>query len=58
MGKEFKPFTVEDFGLTPKDMEILVRGSQIFAGPGQAEPQEPAEPAEPEESDNADRSIP
>jgi len=56
MGKEFKPFTVEDFGLTPKDMEILVRGSQIFAGPGQAEPEPPA--PEPEESDNADRSLP
>ena len=43
MGKEFKPLTVSDFGLSPNDMKILVLGSQIFAGPREAEPEpEPA----------------
>lgn len=43
MSKEFKPVTVENFGLTPEQMTILVKGSQIFAGPHQAEPPEPTE---------------
>lgn len=43
MKKAFEPITVEDFGLTPEQMTILVKGSQIFAGPHQAEPPEPVE---------------
>ena len=56
MEKGFKPITVEDFELTPEQMQILVRGSQIFAGPHQAEPPDPDE--QPEEKDNADPGKP
>jgi len=55
VGKDFKPLTVEDFGLSPNDMKILVLGSRLFAGPPQTEPEETS-PAKPEEeSTNADK---
>lgn len=53
MKKDFKPVTVEDFGLTPEQMTILVKGSQRFAGPHQAEPPEPTEQPK---VDNGNRS--
>ena len=31
--KTFKPLTVEDFNLSPEDMEIIVEGAQKFLPP-------------------------
>jgi|GEM_PF-4172625 len=52
MGKEFKPLTVADFGLSPKDLKILVLGSQIFAGPREVDP-EPESAPTPAKDENA-----
>jgi hypothetical protein len=30
---EFKPLTVEDFGLKPEEIQELVEGAQTFIGP-------------------------
>lgn len=57
MGKEFKPLTVQDFGLSPEEMKTLVLGSRLFAGPQESEPETYPPPAKPaEESDDAERS--
>lgn len=45
MKNEFKPLTVEDFGLTSEEQKILVTGAQKFLPPtdehGEPLPQEP-----------------
>lgn len=45
MKNKFKPLSVEDFGLTPEEKEILVTGAQKFLPPtdeqGDSIPQEP-----------------
>lgn len=51
MSKDFKPLTVDDFDLSPKEMKILVSGAQKFFPPDETEAeQQPAnEPAKPED---------
>ena len=54
MSKEFKPLTVADFGLSPKEVKTLVEGAQRFFPPAD-ENGEPI-PTNPEDSDNARKS--
>ena len=59
MGKEFKPLTVSDFGLSPEQLKILVTGAQKFFGPRLIEAEStPGDdvPAPTPEDNHADRN--